>query len=65
MYVIIRNIFNEFFRPERAVMLGRWNVSKSETALSTVIRYANEDHCGICVKPVKIDTQVKNIKFRT
>jgi hypothetical protein len=62
MHFIIRNIFNMFFRPEPAVMLGRWNVSKSEAALSTVIRYANEDHCGTCVKPVKTETRVRNIK---
>jgi len=38
---------------EEKMLLGRWKIAKTETSIATIIRHANEDHCGTCIKPVK------------
>jgi replication-associated recombination protein RarA len=30
------------------IQLGRWNINYDEEKLTTIIRLANEDHCGVC-----------------
>jgi len=30
------------------VMLGRWGLSYDENQVATKVRWANEDHCGVC-----------------
>lgn len=47
--IIVRNII----RPKPNVMLGRWQISNSESTISNVIKMANEDHCGTCVNVPK------------
>jgi len=52
MNQIIRNIAKRFFREEKR-LLGRWQIAKNETSVSKIIKYANEDHCGVCIEPIK------------
>ena len=46
----IRNsvgILKKIFHPDVTPLLGRWNRNNyKETSLK--IKYANEDHCGVC-----------------
>ena len=46
-------IVSHLFRPKPTVMLGRWKISNSESTLTTIVKYANEDHCGTCVNAPK------------
>jgi len=34
--------------PKEQIMLGRWGLSYDETQVDTKVRWANEDHCGVC-----------------
>lgn len=49
----LAKVIRHLFRPEPTIMLGRWKISRSETTLSKIIKYANEDHCGTCVNAPK------------
>lgn len=57
--MIVRNLM----KPETKVMLGRWQITKSESTISNVIKMANEDHCGTCVNVPK--EQPKNYEKQT
>ena len=52
MIQIIRNIAKHLVKKEKP-LLGRWQIAKSETSVSQIIKYANEDHCGVCIEPIK------------
>lgn len=30
------------------IMLGRWHINYDEDKVKTIVRLANEDHCGVC-----------------
>ena len=59
----IRMIVRKIMKPETKVMLGRWQITKSESTISNVIKMANEDHCGMCVNAPK--EQPKNYEKQT
>lgn len=58
----MKNIIKSFitvFKPETHVMLGRWQIIRSETTVANVVKLANEDHCGTCVPSKKDKSLIK------
>jgi hypothetical protein len=40
-------IYKKIFLPHVTPLLGRWKLNNSEET-TLKIKYANEDHCGVC-----------------
>lgn len=50
----ITKIITSVFSPnDTRVMLGRWEISKTDKEIAKVIQLANEDHCGTCLDSPK------------
>ena len=64
---MLRNSFARFLRnlsslssKEQQIRLGRWNVRYDEKTIANTVRWANEDHCGVCSQEFKYEEQNQN-----
>jgi hypothetical protein len=58
MTQITKIITSVFLPNDTRVMLGRWDISKTDKEIAKVIQLANEDHCGTCLDSPKESTSV-------
>lgn len=55
---ITQMITSVFSSNNTNIMLGRWNISKTDKEIAKVIQLANEDHCGTCLDSPKEPTSI-------
>lgn len=58
---------SQLSKPSSTIQLGRWNCNYDEAILENKVRWANEDHCGVCTnhdeKYIIIGTYPHNINI--
>jgi len=62
---ITKMITSVFSPNDTRLLLGRWQIHKSEKTIAKVIQLANEDHCGTCSYYIKNKHQQQKIQEKT